>query len=272
MRIAIQGDSGSFHDAAAKLWQKDDLTIVPASSFPETFRAVADGNADMLIVAIENSLYGGINQVYDLIETYGYPIIGEIHLPIHHQLIGTGTAGTITDIYSHPVALAQCEAYLDLHYPDAERHEYHDTAAAVEHIKAIESESVAAIASDVAASLHDMPIIASDIEDNPANFTRFLVLQPGGEAPTNANRSSLVLVTDNTPGSLARILTIFAEEGINLSKLQSRPIVGTPWKYRFYLVVDTAGVALEQALTSIRPLTSSLTVLGQYHHDLDSVD
>lgn len=269
MRIAIQGDAGSFHDAAAQLWCKDDLVIIPASSFPETFRAVSSGTADMLIVAIENSLYGSINQVYDLIEKHGYPIIGEIHLPIHHQLICTGTAGTITDIYSHPVALAQCETYLDTHYPNAERHEYHDTAAAVEHIKGIESESVAAIASDTAAMLHDMPIIASNIEDNPANFTRFLVLQPNGTAPLDANRSSLVLTTDNTPGSLARILTIFAEKDINLSKLQSRPIVGTPWKYRFYFVVDTAGETLTHALEDIRPLTSSLTVLGQYRHSLN---
>jgi len=270
MRIAIQGDAGSFHDAAAHIWTEEDVEIVPASSSPETFKAVAEGKAEALIVAIENSLYGGINQVYDLIEKYGYPIIGEIHLPIHHQLIGTGTAGTITDIYSHPVALAQCEAYLDEHYPTAERHEYHDTAAAVEHIKEIESDTVAAIASDTAAALHDMPIIASSIEDNPANFTRFLVLQPNGTPPTNANRSSLVLITDNTPGSLARILTLFADKGINLSKLQSRPIVGTPWKYRFYLVVDTAGEQLHEALEAVRPLTSSLTILGQYHHSLNA--
>lgn len=268
MRIAIQGDAGSFHDEAAKVWTNDDVEIVPASSFPETFKAVASGEAEALIVAIENSLYGGINQVYDLIEKYGYPIIGEIHLPIHHQLISAGSPETITDIYSHPVALAQCETYLDTHYPYAERHEYHDTAAAVEHIKQLNPSTTAAIASTVAASMHDMPIIAKNIEDNPANFTRFLVLQPDGQAPENANRTSLVLTTGNTPGSLAQILTIFAQKNINLSKLQSRPIVGTPWKYRFYLVVDTAGNELDEALGEIHPLTSSLTVLGQYHHSL----
>lgn len=268
MRIAIQGDAGSFHDEAAKLWTNNDVEIVPASSFPETFKAVENNQAEALIVAIENSLYGGINQVYDLIEEYGYPIIGEIHLPIHHQLISKGTADTITDIYSHPVALAQCETYLDTHFPHAERHEYHDTAAAVAHIKQLNNPATAAIASEVAAHMHTMPIVASNIEDNPANFTRFLVLQPDGAAPKDANRTSLVLTTGNTPGSLAQFLTIFAAKNINLSKLQSRPIVGTPWKYRFYLVVDVAGSELAAALDEISPLTSSLTVLGQYRHSL----
>ncbi len=270
MRIAIQGDAGSFHDAAAQIWtakQMDNLEIVPADTFPETFRAVANDKADLLIVAIENSLYGSINQVYDLIEKYSYPIVGEIHLPIHHQLISAGTPELITDIYSHPVALAQCEAYLDQHFPRAERHEYHDTAAAVKHIKQLDDPHYAAIASDVAATLHSMPIIDTNIEDSPANFTRFLVLQPRGTVPDDANRTSLVLTTDHTPGALARILTIFANKGINLSKLQSRPIIGSPWKYRFYLVVDAAGEQLEAALREIAPLSASLKNLGSYCHN-----
>lgn len=273
MRVAIQGVAGSFHDAAAQLWFKDALDeIVPADSFPETFRLVADGKADAALVAIENSLYGSINQVYDLIEKYGYPIVGEIHLPVHHQLIGTGTKKSVTHIYSHPVALAQCELYLDTHFPDAERSEYHDTAAAVEYIKGLNDPSAAAIASDVAAHMYDVPVIDTNIEDNPANFTRFLVLQPDGAIPADANRTSLVLIADHTPGSLAKILTVIADAGINLSKLQSRPIVGTPWSYRFYLVLDAAGDTFEPVLKKIRPLTHSLTVLGQYNHSLPRQD
>lgn len=268
MRVAIQGVAGSFHDAAAQLWFGDDIEIIPGDSFPETFQHVASGRADALMVAIENSLYGSINQVYDLIEKHGYPIIGEVHLPVHHQLISTGTPKTITHIYSHPVALAQCELYLDAQFPNAERSEYHDTAAAVEYVKNLNDPSAAAIASTVAAKMYDLPIIAKDIEDNPANFTRFLVMQPNGTAPANANRTSLVLVSGHTPGSLAKILTVIADAGINLSKLQSRPIVGSPWSYRFYLVVDAAGEQLAPVIEAIRPLTQSLTVLGQYHHSL----
>ena len=268
MRIAIQGVAASFHDTAARQWFGDDIETVPGESFSEVFARLARHEADAAVVAMENSLYGSIHQVYDLLETYRYPIIGEIHLPINQQLITKHDTGLITKIYSHPVALAQCEQYLDVNYPEAERIEYHDTAAAVEFIKQQSQTGLAAIASREAAKLHGMPIRAENIEDNKANFTRFLVIQPGGTAPTDANRTSLVLTTDHTPGALAKILTTFADYGINLSKLQSRPITGEPWKYRFYLVLDVAGSRLHQALSEIRPLTRSLTILGEYRHNI----
>ncbi len=267
MRIAIQGDIASFHHVAAMKWLGADVAVVPCDSFDEVFGSLNRHDAEMGIVAIENSLYGGINHVYDLIETHRYPIIGEVHLPVHQQLIGTpGTP--ITHIYSHPVALAQCQEYLDTHYPEAVRVEYHDTAAAVEYIKQQNHPGYAAIAGRQAAELHQMPVIAENIEDNPANFTRFLVIQPGGKTPPDADRTSLVITTNHTPGSLARILTAFADHDINLSKLQSRPIIGEPWRYRFYLVLDTAGEALHATLKEIEPLTDSLTILGEYKHNL----
>jgi prephenate dehydratase len=267
MRIAIQGASGSFHHVAAKQWFGDSIAIAPAESFSEVFGLLNRHEADAGIVAIENSLYGSISQVYDLIEAHGYPIIGEIHLPIHQQLIGLTADVAIERIYSHPVALAQCENYLDIHHPNAERIEYHDTAAAVEHIKELGQPGYAAIAGDQAAIEHDLPIIARNIEDNPANFTRFLVIQPHGSIPTNANRTSLVIQTDHTPGALAAVLSIFANAGINLAKLQSRPIIGSPWTYRFYLVIDAADDSAKEALDAVRPLTTSLTILGQYHSE-----
>lgn len=267
MRVALQGEKASFHDAAARAWFSNAITLVPCETFPEVFGSLNRHEADIAIVAIENSLYGGINQVYDLIESHGYPIVGEIHLPIHHQLIGTAT-DKITHIYSHPVALAQCEDYLETHYPNAEKIEYYDTAAAVEFIKEKADPTFAAIASREAAELHDMPILQENIEDNPANFTRFLVIQPGGNPPKDADRTSLVITTNHTPGALAKVLTVFADMNINLSKLQSRPIIGQPWKYRFYLVLDTAGDQLTSALKAIEPLTDTLTILGQYKHNL----
>jgi prephenate dehydratase len=266
MRIAIQGEKGSFHDEAAHRWFGDDIVIVPGETFGDVFESVRRGDADAIVVAIENSLYGGINPVYDLIESYEYPIIGEVHLPIHQQLIGRADS-KVTHIYSHPVALAQCENYLDIHYPGAQRVEYHDTAAAVEFIAKHGDGHWAAIASEAAAQLHDVPIIAADIEDNPANYTRFLVLRPHGSIPVDADRTSLVLTTNHTPGALAKVLTVLAERNINLSKLQSRPIIGSPWKYRFYLVLDTAGPALHEALAELRTYTQSLIILGEYRHD-----
>lgn len=266
MRIAIQGEEASFHHTAAKQWFGQDIVIVPCESFSEVFGVLNRHEADAAIVAIENSLYGGINQVYDLIESHGYPIVGEVHLPVHQQLIGTPNE-TITHIHSHPVALAQCEVFLDTHYPDAKRIEFHDTAGAVRFVKESGNHHFAAIANREAATLYGLSIIDEDIEDNPANFTRFLALQPAGTVPKDANRTSLVLTTNHTPGALAAILTIFATLNINLSKLQSRPIVGEPWRYRFYLVLDIAGPTLQQALTEIQPLVNSVTVLGEYRHN-----
>lgn len=267
MRIAIQGDIASFHHAAAIKWLNADAAIVPCETFDEVFGKLNRHEAEIGLVAIENSLYGGINHVYDLIESHRYPIIGEVHLPVHQQLIGTPNHA-ITHIYSHPVALAQCQEYLEINYPDAIRVEYHDTAAAVEYIKQQDNPALAAIASREAAVHHDVPIITENIEDNPANFTRFLVVQPDGVVPSNADRTSLVITTNHTPGALARILTIIADNNINLSKLQSRPIIGEPWRYRFYLVLDTAGEPLHAVLRQLKPLTESLTILGEYKHNL----
>ncbi len=267
MRIAIQGEAGSFHELAAKQWFGEAAQMVACDTFDEVFGCINRHEADAGVVAIENSLYGGINRVYDLIESHGYPIIGEIHLPIHQQLIGLSKE-KITHIYSHPVALAQCAQYLDLHFPDVTRVEYHDTAAAVRMVKEKNNTSHAAIAGDQAASLYDMPILAENIEDNPANFTRFLIIQPGGQPPVDADRTSLVVTTNHTPGALAKVLTTLADANINLSKLQSRPIVGEPWKYRFYLVVDAAGPKLHQTLEDIKPLTNAITILGEYRHNL----
>lgn len=267
MRIAIQGEQASFHHEAARQWFGDAVNIVPCDSFSEVFGSLNRHETDAGLIAIENTLTGGINPVYDLLEAHGYPIVGEVHLPIHQQLIGT-LGHEITHIYSHPVALAQCEDYLDSHYPDIERIEHHDTAGAVEFIKQSANPSYAAIASVEAAKLHNMAIIAENIEDNPANFTRFLVIQPNGKVPKDADRTSLVITTNHTPGALAKVLTVLADMGINLSKLQSRPIIGEPWKYRFYLVLDTAGRQLHEALKAIEPLTDTVTILGQYKHNL----
>lgn len=264
MKVALQGEVASFHHAAAREWFGDDVAIVPADSFGEVFGLLNRREAEAAVVAVENSLYGSIHQVFDLLEAHRYPIVGEIHLAIHQQLAGRGTPGQITRIYSHPVALAQCEAYLDANFPNAERLEFHDTAGAAKYVAEENNPHYAAIASAQATELYGLPIIARDIEDNPANFTRFLVIRPGGQPPESADRTTLVLTTNHTPGALAKILTIIARAGVNLSNLQSRPIPGQPWKYRFYLVLDTAGDRLARIGKQLRPLTQEYVILGQY--------
>lgn len=270
MRIAIQGEDGSFHHQAACEWFGNDVQTVACETFGDVFGALNRFEATGAIVAIENSLYGSINEVYDLIESHHYPIVGEVYLRIEQQLISLpgATASDITHIYSHPVALAQCEHYLDTHFPDAERIEYHDTAASVEFIKKKNEKSMAAIAGRGAAELHDMPVLAKNIEDNKANFTRFLVLGANNQILKDTDKASLVIQTDHTPGALARVLTVFASAGINLTKLQSRPIVGKAWRYRFYIDVEIAGEKLAALLEEIRSDETVVTVLGEYKNNL----
>jgi prephenate dehydratase len=266
MHVAIQGDLGSFHHQVAKQWFDNDVQILPAETFDDVFGMLNRHETTKAIVAIENSLYGSINDVYDLIESHRYPIVGEVYLRIEQQLIALPDAKPedITHIYSHPVALAQCEHYLDLHFPHAERIEHHDTAASVEFIKEANDKSMAAIAGRVAANLHHLPILAENIEDNKANYTRFLILDTNGSTLETADKSSLVIQTDHKPGALAKVLTTFANAGVNLTKLQSRPIIGKVWQYRFYIDVEASGEQLHSLIKEIEASGTTVTILGEY--------
>ena len=267
MRVAIQGQLGSFHHQVAKQWFGDNIEILPAETFSDVFGMLNRHETTQAIVAIENSLYGSINEVYDLIESHNYPIVGEIYLRIEQQLIALPGAKTtdITHIYSHPVALAQCENYLDAHFPNAERIEHHDTAGSVEFIKNSGDRSMAAIAGRVAADTYSLPILKENIEDNKANFTRFLVIDVNTKPIVNATKASLVIQTDHQPGALANVLVAFADRGVNLSKLQSRPIIGKAWRYKFYIDIETGGAQLKHLLDDIRANGTTVTVLGEYN-------
>jgi prephenate dehydratase len=266
MRVAIQGEAGSFHHQVAKQWFGNDVSIVPGETFGEVFATLARFEADMVVTAVENSLYGSINEVLDLLESYQFAVVGEVFLRVGQQLIGLPGADlkNITKIYSHPVALAQCEQFLESNLPHAERIEHHDTAASVEFVKKLGDSHAAAIAGETAATLHGLPVLARDIEDNKANYTRFLVLSPRAERVTGANKASLVITTDHAPGALGRVLAAFAGRGANLTKLQSRPIIGEPWKYRFYLDVETSPQILADTLAEIKKEGVETTVLGTY--------
>lgn len=265
MHIAIQGEIGSFHHQAAKLWYGNDVAILPAETFAEAF-ALLDEGADQALVAVENTLYGSINETLDLIEKHRYPVVGELYLHIQQQLIGLQGAdpAKITHIYSHPVALVQCEQYLDMHFPTAERIEYHDTAGSVRLVKEKNDASFAAIAGVSAAETYDLPILAKNIQDNKENYTRFLIINPTGAPPVLPGKASLILTTDHTPGALAHALSVFSKSGSNLTKLQSRPVIGDPWKYRFYIDVESAGSTLDAQVSEIRQQGCTVTVLGQY--------
>ena len=242
MKIAIQGTAASFHDIAARQYFGKDIQTIECETFAACFDAVTQQRADAALVAIENSLFGSINQVYDLLLHHDVSMSGEIYLRIEQCLIGLPGAqvDNIREVHSHPVALAQCEDYLDTSLSLAERLEHHDTAASVASIKRWNDPTKAAIASVQAATLHGMSVLAEGIETNQENYTRFVAVHRKDTKQQNdpASKTSLILVTDHKPGALYHALGVFAHHGINLLKLQSRPIIGQAWHYMFYIDID----------------------------------
>lgn len=271
--IAIQGARASFHDIAADQYFGVESARVFCDSFADTFTALAKSNADYAVCAIENSLYGSINEVYDLLQLYDFHIIGELYLRIEQCLVGLPGASLdgITEVHSHPVALAQCERYLDSALADAERMEYHDTAASVEMIAAQQDPSIVAIASRQAADLYGMQILASSIETDTQNYTRFVILSKQSGVQTGATKTSMILKTTHNAGALYHALGCFANRGINLTKLQSRPIIGRAWKYIFYLDVAVGGQEelFIEAMNELTEQDCQTTILGSYTSGLE---
>ncbi len=265
MIVAIQGQAGSFHEQVAKSWYGSSVDILPCTTFRDVFDAYAEGSADAIVTAVENTIYGSINEVYQHIEACEAPIVGEVKLAIEQMLItrpGTKLSD-ITEIYSHPVALAQCQQWIKKHLPQAECIEFFDTAGAVEFIKEEGNQHMAAIAGDQAAALYDMPILERSIQDSRDNLTRFLILEPL-DPPHDASRASLVITTSHKPGALVEVLQVFASSGVNLAKLQSQPIIGQPFNYNFFIVVDTAGEPLYKLVETIEKSDHQVTLLGEY--------
>lgn len=265
MNIAIQGQEGSFHEMAARQWYGSAAEIIPCATFAQVFESYESGEADAIVTAVENSMYGSINDVYQLIEYCSAPIIGEVKLSIDQMLIGQPGApiANLQQIYSHPVALAQCRETLHRLAPHAELIEYFDTAGAAEYVSELGESTVAAVASEQAARLYGLAILHRSVQDNNHNITRFLVLEDRDTDPA-ANRSSLVVTTSHQPGALVEVLQVFARAGINLAKLQSQPIVGEPWKYKFFIVVDCASVQLRQLVDEIEQSDHQVSLLGEY--------
>lgn len=271
MNIAIQGQHASYHDIATRRFFGDDARTVNCNlPFRNVFEQLSSGAVDYALVAVENSLYGSINEVYDLLLEYRPVIIGEVYLQISQCLIGfPGTkVSDITAVHSHPIALAQCEEYLDATLAHAERFEQNDTAGSVADIKEWGDLHRAAIASKSAAEYHGMEVLAESIESNRENYTRFVVLSKKAKSVEDANKTSLVLHTpaDTKPGALYRALGGFAERGINLLMLQSRPIAGKAWKYLFYLDVaaSTEDTAFKDAIQDLKQQGCTITLLGSY--------
>jgi prephenate dehydratase len=270
MRVAIQGQQASFHHAAARQFFGDDIAIVGCDLFAQTFQALAEEQADRVVVAIENSLYGSLNEVYDLLLQHKFWISGEVYSRIHQCLIGLPGAKVedIQEVYSMAVALGQCEDFLETKLAHAKHIEHHDTTGSVIDVKKWGDPTKAAIAGRDAAEFYGLELLAEEIETNKQNYTRFMVLERKPVQNDQANKTSMVLVTDHKPAALHQALGAFAERGINLSKLQSRPVQGEAWHYMFYLDVD-AGLdtpAMQTALADLKQQRCQATILGSYQN------
>jgi len=270
MRVAFQGEPGAFSEAAAIQLLGDAIRTVPRATFEAAFTAMGEGAADALLAPVENSLAGSVVRVFDLLMESRLAIVAETILPIEMQLIAAPGASLadIRSVASHPMALAQCERFFAAH-PQWKRVPAEDTAGSVREALSRGDKSSAAIAGRRAAEHYHGVILAESIQDNAENFTRFVLLLPEKESATwispQARKVSLAMRLAHRPGALLASLEPFAKYGVNLLKIESRPIHGRPWEYQFFIDVEAETPArLDAALAEVRSATSELRVLGRY--------
>jgi prephenate dehydratase len=275
---AFQGEHGAFSEEAARRFLGPRLESMPQREFDDMFDAVVRGDADCAVVPIENTLAGSVIKNYDLLVGYDLTIIGEVVLRVAHNLIAPRGVklGDVRRVFSHPVALAQCEDYLRKlrqQVPSLEVLPSYDTAGAVKMVVNNGRRDEAAIASKSAAEVFAANILAAGIESNPQNFTRFFVMaRPDrvGRIPVagkaKERKTSLVFRIANRPGSLYASLYAFAAEKVDLTKIESRPIVGRPWEYSFYLdfIGDRNNANVRRALAALAGAAESVRIFGSY--------
>ena len=265
MRIAIQGELGSFSHEAA-LAMEPHASIVPCAVSADVFRLLATDPGLAAVIPIENSLAGSVTEHFDLLFAADVQIEREFLLRIRHNLIGVpgATIAGLSQVFSHPIALAQCRQFFNQH-PQIQGVAFYDTAGSVQHVVHSGSQAAAAIASVHAASIYGGDVLASGIEDNAANYTRFFFIRSGGQRPADFDKVSIAFTVPNRPGSLVSALQCFAEHDTNLCKVESRPVPGQPWQYVFYVdyqVADAAAAAA--ALQQLRTQCQTVKELGYY--------
>ena len=266
-RIAVQGIIGSFHEDAAIKYFEDNIKVVECKTFTSVWQLVDTDKVDFAVMAIENSIAGSLLKNYQLIRDYHLRIVGEIflHIQMNLMVVPGVKPADITDIYSHPIALQQCIEYIEKYYPKAELHEGMDTAGAAKLISEERYMNAAAVGNLRSAELYKLEILDTGIETNKKNYTRFLILSKHGNPTEKANKASLCFEVGHFYGSLARVLNVFAENEINLSKIQSVPIIGKPNEYNFHIDVESENLEnYERAIPQVLKRVSSLAILGEY--------
>lgn len=270
-KVAIQGGMGAYHGIAAENYFEEKVDIVPCITFRDIFKAIKDDSNTIGIMAIENTIAGSLLPNYELLKDNKLPIAGEYKQRISHCLAalpGT-TIHDVKEVESHPIALMQCTEYLDK-LPNIKIVEHEDTALAAKDVAEKQLTATAAICSEKAAEIYGLNILAKGIETNKHNFTRFLIFANPwivDEIQINEvlNKSSIVFTLPHDEGSLSKVLSVFSFYGINLTKIQSLPIIGREWEYQFYVDLKFSDLTrYRQSLQAIRPLTNELKILGEY--------
>jgi len=270
-RVAIQGAYGAFHEMAAlHYFENDDIEIVPGSTFKQVFKNLKNQDADFGIMAIGNMVAGSIIPNYKLLNESNMQVVGEIFLRIELNLVALPgqTINDITEVHSHPMAILQCQDFFEQH-PHIKSVDSGDTAYCARQISKEQQKGIGAIASAQAAKQYGLEIIIPGIESNKKNYTRFLILQDkqNGDNGTNkeVNKSSITFALAHEIGSLSKVLSLFSFFHINLSKIQSVPIIGRNWEYQFYVDLEFDDYQkYRQSLESVKPFTSGLEILGEY--------
>ena len=265
--IAFQGEYGAFSEQAALAYFGSESTPVPYENFRDVFESVKKKKTSFGIVPIENSLFGSVHQNFDLLQEYSLFIVGELKLRIRMNLLALPKTQlrNIRHVYSHPQGLGQSDKFLRT-LKNITLHPFYDTAGAAKMIAAKQLSTSAAIASIQAAKHYKLNVVRKDIETDHRNFTRFLVLSRSATQPNKKPRTSLIFATKHIPGSLVQCLSVFAERKINLLKIESRPFVGKPWEYLFFVDVaaDQRNNNFIAAQKQLKKFISYLKILGSY--------
>jgi prephenate dehydratase len=271
-KVAIQGVSGSFHEIAARAYfEGEEIEIIPCETFKQVFNAIKKDSSVIGIIAIENTIAGSLLPNYTLLRESDNLIIGEYKLRIEHNLVALKgqKIEDLTEVHSHPIALMQCEDFFDAH-KSLKAVESIDTALSAKDIVENNIAGRGAICSTLAAEIYGLDILAKGIETNKRNFTRFLIIANSWQAEEllkgkTVNKSSLVFTLPHEEGSLAKILSILSFYHINLTKIQSLPLIGREFEYQFYINLTFDDFhRYKQSLDAIRPLIKDFKILGEY--------
>lgn len=269
-KIAIQGVAGAFHEVAAQKYFGQNIVAVECDTFRKLALRLAAGEVDFAVMAIENTIAGTLLPNYSLINELDLNVVGEVYLHIEMQLMALPGVQLpqVTCIHSHPIAIAQCREFLDTLPPEVTVIEKNDTAESAQLIVKNQLANTAAIAGSLAAEMYGLNVIAKDVHTCKENFTRFLALSRQKCKSDLNNKASICLEVAHRSGSLAKVLGIWAKNGVNLTKIQSVPIIGKPYQYSFYIDLEwDDNAAYLRAMNEVDEFTTNLHLLGEYRRD-----